>query len=65
MALPVLAGVLPNDLLLEKLTAHFCIRRRKNFLIGDIEFCHEDYDESEMDTAKALHASVADTIMNA
>ena len=64
-ALPVLAGVLPIDLLLEKLTAHSCIPRGKNFLIGKIEFRYEDYDDGEMDTVKALRARVADTIMNA
>ena len=65
MALPVLAGVLPIDLLLEQLTAHFCIRRQKNFLIGEVEFRHEDYDDSEIDTAKALGTRVADTIIYA
>ena len=63
-ALLFLAGVLPTDLLLEQLTAHFCLRRQKNFLLGEVKFRHEDYD-SEMATAKALHARVADTIMNA
>ena len=41
-ALPVLASVLPIDLLLEQLTAHFRFRYQKNFLVGEVEFCHED-----------------------
>ena len=63
--LPVLAAVLPVDLLLEQLTAHFCIRRRKNFLFCEVEFRHQDYDDGEMDTTKALRTRVAEIIMNA
>ena len=34
---------------LEQLTDHFCIRRQKNFLIREVEFPHEYYDDGEMD----------------
>ena len=39
--------------LLEQLTTYFCIQRWKKFLIGEVNFCHEDCDEDEMETSPA------------
>ena len=45
-ALQTLAVVLPVDLLpLNQITTHFCIRCRKDFFIGEVEFHIEEYDK--------------------